>query len=176
MLPRRRSAQIAAELLDALAGLFESPQVLVAYEIRKAGPKPNADPCTTATPSASSSSVTKSSSVWSFLPDGVVLPMAPAQTDRRRTRLPAVGQSMPLAWFSIATTRSRRSLNILLFASMNPCGPFRASTAAHCEIGRRIRCRLRLDRCHRLDQLHRARRHSRCASRSYSRPLTRRSL
>ena len=36
-------------------------------------------PCTTATPSASRSSVTKSSSVASFLPVDAVLPMVPAQ-------------------------------------------------------------------------------------------------
>src|SRR5207248_1520551 len=51
--------------------------VAVAYEIRKAGPEPNAEPCTTATPSFSRSSVTKSSSVSSFLPDGAVLPIVP---------------------------------------------------------------------------------------------------
>ena len=36
-------------------------------------------PCTTATPSASSNSVTKSSSLASFLPAGVALPIVPAQ-------------------------------------------------------------------------------------------------
>ena len=36
--------------------------------MRKAGPSPNAVPCTTATPSASSNSVTKSSSLESFFP------------------------------------------------------------------------------------------------------------
>src|SRR5712691_10894419 len=41
---------------------------------------------------------------------------------------------MPLAWLSIDTTRSRRSLNILLFTGMKSCGPLRASTEAHCEI------------------------------------------
>jgi len=41
---------------------------------------------------------------------------------------------MPLAWLSIDTTRSRRSLNILLFTGMKSCGPLRASTDAHCEI------------------------------------------
>src|SRR6202000_145205 len=53
--------------------------VLVAYEIRNAGPSPNADPCTTATPSVSSNSVTKSWSLSMTLPDGEVLPMVPAQ-------------------------------------------------------------------------------------------------
>ena len=38
--------------------------------MRNAGADPNAVPCTTATPSASSSSVTKSSSVSSLLPEG----------------------------------------------------------------------------------------------------------
>src|SRR5580704_8207589 len=41
---------------------------------------------------------------------------------------------MPLAWLSIDTTRSRRSLNILLFTGMKSCGPLSASTDAHCEI------------------------------------------
>ena len=41
---------------------------------------------------------------------------------------------MPLAWFSIDTTRSRRSLNILVLRAMKSCGPFSASTAAHCVI------------------------------------------
>src|SRR5258705_11726316 len=41
---------------------------------------------------------------------------------------------MPLAWLSIDTARSRRSLNILLFMGMKSCGPLRASTEAHCEI------------------------------------------
>src|SRR4051794_35749164 len=54
-------------------------EVLVAYEIRNAGPSPNAEPCTTATPSFSKSSVTKSSSLAMTLPDGEVLPMVPAQ-------------------------------------------------------------------------------------------------
>src|SRR3954471_16992146 len=54
-------------------------EVLVAYEIRNAGPSPNAEPCTTATPSFSKSSVTKSSSLAITLPDGEVLPMVPAQ-------------------------------------------------------------------------------------------------
>src|SRR6185437_4515025 len=54
-------------------------EVFVAYEIRNAGPRPNAEPCTTATPSFSRSSVTKSSSLPIFLPDGEVLPMVPAQ-------------------------------------------------------------------------------------------------
>src|SRR6476620_5962459 len=40
---------------------------------------------------------------------------------------------MPFAWLSIDTTRSRRSLKILLCSAMKPCGPFSASTAAHCE-------------------------------------------
>src|SRR3954463_7765192 len=53
--------------------------VLVAYEMRNAGPKPNGVPCTTATPSASNSSVTNSSSFVIFLPDGAVLPIVPAQ-------------------------------------------------------------------------------------------------
>jgi len=47
--------------------------------MRNAGPTPNGVPCTTATPSASNNSVTKSSSVVSFLPVGAVLPMVPAQ-------------------------------------------------------------------------------------------------
>src|SRR3954453_21909851 len=54
-------------------------EVLVAYEMRNAGPRPNAEPCTTATPSFSKSSVTKSSSLAITLPDGEVLPMVPAQ-------------------------------------------------------------------------------------------------
>ena len=41
---------------------------------------------------------------------------------------------MPLAWFSIDTTRSRRSRKISQFFGMKSCGPFSASTAAHCEI------------------------------------------
>src|SRR5262249_40520963 len=53
--------------------------VLIAYEMRNAGPKPNGVPCTTATPSASNSSLTKSSSLTSLCPVGAVLPMAPAQ-------------------------------------------------------------------------------------------------
>ncbi len=36
---------------------------------------------------------------------------------------------------------------------MKSCGPLSASTDAHCEIERRVRGRLRLDRRHRLDQL-----------------------
>ena len=39
-----------------------------------------------------------------------------------------------MAWFSIDTTRSRRSLKARLLSAMKPCGPFSASTAAHCEI------------------------------------------
>ena len=44
-----------------------------------------------------------------------------------------VGQWMPRAWFSIETTRSRRPSNSLAFGLMKSCGPFSASTAAHCE-------------------------------------------
>ncbi len=47
--------------------------------MRKLGPRPKAEPCTAATPSASSSSETKSSSVLITLPPGVVLPMTSAQ-------------------------------------------------------------------------------------------------
>ncbi len=42
------------------------------------------------------------------------------------------GQLRPDAWFSMLTTRSRRSTNTLLFAAMKSCGPFKASTPAHC--------------------------------------------
>src|SRR6185437_15992518 len=55
-----------------------SAVVEVAYEMRKAGPRPNAVPCTTATPSASRSSVAKSSSPASFLPVEALRPIAPA--------------------------------------------------------------------------------------------------
>ena len=41
---------------------------------------------------------------------------------------------MPRAWFSIDTTRSRRSWKIALFLAMKSCGPFSASTDAHCAI------------------------------------------
>jgi len=47
-----------------------SDEVAVAYEIRKAGPTPKGVPCTTATPSDSKSSVTKSSSVLIRFPTG----------------------------------------------------------------------------------------------------------
>ncbi len=47
--------------------------------MRKFGPVPKAEPCTAATPSASSRAVTKVSSVSIRLPSGVVLPMEPAQ-------------------------------------------------------------------------------------------------
>ena len=40
---------------------------------------------------------------------------------------------MPLAWLSIDTQRSRRSLKILLCFGMKSCGPLSASTAAHCD-------------------------------------------
>ena len=40
---------------------------------------------------------------------------------------------MPFAWLSIDTTRSRRSLKILLCLAMKSCGPLSASTAAHCD-------------------------------------------
>src|SRR5689334_9817007 len=45
--------------------------------MRKFGPSPKAEPCTAATPSASRSSLTKSSSVAIVLPLGAVLPIAP---------------------------------------------------------------------------------------------------
>ena len=38
-----------------------------------------------------------------------------------------------MAWLSIDTTRSRRSLNTLLCFGMKSCGPLSASTAAHCD-------------------------------------------
>src|SRR5262245_26427133 len=47
-----------------------SDEVAVAYEMRNAGPTPKGVPCTTATPSDSKSSVTKSSSVLIRFPDG----------------------------------------------------------------------------------------------------------
>src|SRR4051794_40065456 len=53
--------------------------VEVAYEMRRFGPSPKAEPCTAATPSVSSSSETKSASVSIVLPDGAVRPIAPAQ-------------------------------------------------------------------------------------------------
>ncbi len=37
---------------------------------------------------------------------------------------------MPLDWFSIDTTRSRRCLKIATFFGMKSVGPFRAATAA----------------------------------------------
>ena len=40
---------------------------------------------------------------------------------------------MPLAWLSIETQRSRRSLKTLLCFGMKSCGPSSASTAAHCD-------------------------------------------
>jgi hypothetical protein len=41
---------------------------------------------------------------------------------------------MPVAWFSIDTTRSRRSWNSLALGLMKSCVPFSASSAAHCEM------------------------------------------
>ncbi len=41
---------------------------------------------------------------------------------------------MPFAWFSMATTRSRRSWNALTNFGMKSCGPVSASVAAHCAI------------------------------------------
>jgi hypothetical protein len=41
---------------------------------------------------------------------------------------------MPLAWFSIETTRSRRCSKSLAFGLMNAWVPLSASTAAHCEM------------------------------------------
>ena len=38
---------------------------------------------------------------------------------------------MPVAWFSMETTRSRRPSNSLAFGLMNDWSPFRASTAAY---------------------------------------------
>ena len=38
---------------------------------------------------------------------------------------------MPLAWFSIETTRSRRPWNSVWKPGMKSWGPFSASTAAH---------------------------------------------
>ena len=56
------------------------------------------------------------------------------RTDRRRTRPPASGTSMPFAWFSIETTRSRRSWKAFTNFGMKSCGPVSASVAAHCAI------------------------------------------
>jgi hypothetical protein len=49
---------------------------------------------------------------------------------------------MPLAWLSMETQRSRRSLKILLCFSMKSCGPLSASTAAHCDtaVGFEVDC------------------------------------
>ncbi|MNG39254.1 hypothetical protein D3C84_1272610 [compost metagenome] len=38
---------------------------------------------------------------------------------------------MPVAWFSIDTTRSRRFSKAAERSARKSCGPFRASTAAH---------------------------------------------
>ncbi len=41
---------------------------------------------------------------------------------------------MPVDWLSMETTRSRRSSKIFWNLGMKSCGPFKASTAAHCEM------------------------------------------
>ncbi len=51
------------------------------------------------------------------------------------------------------TTRSRRSLNSSLLRGMKSCGPFSASTPAHCVMERRVGGRLRLQLAHGLDEL-----------------------
>src|SRR5437868_4637472 len=50
----------------------------VAYDTRKFGPLPKAEPCTTATPSVSSSALQKSSSVSMTEPSGALRPITSA--------------------------------------------------------------------------------------------------
>ena len=83
-------------------------------------------------------------------------PSSPRRTGRRRRRPPGAGTRCPCAWFSIETTRSRRWRKISAFFGMKSCGPVSASSAAYCEIERRVGGRLRLDRRHRLDERLRA--------------------
>ncbi len=168
--------QIAAEALDALAGVFEARRSRSRRRCGNAGERPKAEPCTTATPSVSSSSVDEVLVVGDHLARrrGLADGACAGRIDVERA-FRTSGSRCRFAWFSIETTRSRRSLNSLAFGLMKSCGPFSASTAAHCEIDDGFDVDCDSDRRHRLDQRRPGRRHSRCASRSWHRPSTRRS-
>ena len=119
-----RLRQAGAEALDAAAGLFQHRvrgRVADAEE-GATGRRPRRAPPPRPRPPAVRRRRPRRRSIT--LPAGASsCRSGPRTTDRRRRRLPGVGQRMPVAWFSIETTRSRRSWNSLAaFGLMKSCG------------------------------------------------------
>ena len=120
--------------------------------MRNAGPSPKAVPCTTATPSASSSSVTKSSSLTSFLPverglaDGAGAGRIDVEGAFRRRAVDAVGL-VEHRHHEVAPL-----LEDLVVLGDEVLRPVQRLDRRPLRDRRRVGGRLRLDHRHRLDQ------------------------
>ena len=143
--------------------------------MRKLGPRPKAEPWTTATPSDSRSSETKSSSVSMTLPEGAVLPIRPCAG-----RIDVEGALGRRALDALGLVEHRHDEVAATFEDLLVLGNEVLRAVERLDgrpLGDRAGARglLALDHVHRLDQLLADRPRSRCASRSWHRPWRRRS-